>query len=120
MLGGVRNHVHMVARRPEGENFWNRAPSEVFTLLTKAVEDAPSDAEKSLAGRRVLVEGDDVIRIFEFKEGYRARIKLDHRRLNWYESDGEVVVLDGDSVFERMRIAEDGSLKGDGLSISYL
>jgi hypothetical protein len=120
LLGGVRNHVHMVARRPEGENFWTRAPIEVFTLLTKAVEGSPTEFEKALAGRRVLVERDDSIRILDFQEGHRARLKLDHRLFNWYESDGELVVLDGDSVFERMGVSEDGSLRLDGASVSYL
>jgi hypothetical protein len=120
LLGGVRNHIHMVARRPEGENFWTRAPGEVFTLLTKAVDNEPSRVEEGLFGRRVLVEGDDSIRIFEFKEGHRARLKLDHRHFNWYESDGEVVILDGDSVFERLKVSEDGSLHRDGVSVSYL
>jgi hypothetical protein len=120
LLGGVRNHIHMVARRPEGENFWTRCPAEVFTLLTKAIDKDPSDLEKWLVGRRVLVEGEDSIRIFEFKEGYRARLKLDHRNFNWCESGGDVVVLDGDSVFERMRVQEDGSLCKDGASVSFL
>lgn len=120
LLGGVRNHVHMVARQPEGENFWTRAPKEIFTLLTKAIDATPTDTEKKLVGRRILVEGENSIRIFEFKENHRAGLKLDHRRLNWYESDGEVVVLDGDSVMERMKVASDGSLHQDGSSVSFL
>jgi hypothetical protein len=120
LLGGVRNHIHMVARRPEGENFWSRAPIEVFTLLTKAVENDPGETERGLAGKRVLVERDDSIRIIEFDDGYRARLKLDRRRLNWYESGGEVVVLDGDSVLERINVSEDGSLRSDGASVSLL
>lgn len=120
ILGGVRNHIHMVARKPEGENFWSRAPGEVFTLLTKALDDSPNEFEESLIGRRVLVEGEISIRIFEFKDNYQARLKLDHRRLNWYEHAGEVVILDGDSVMERMRVAEDGSLRQEGSAVSFL
>jgi hypothetical protein len=120
LLGGFRNHIHMVARRPEGENFWNRAPIEVFTLLTKAIDNSPTEIEKKFAGRRLLVEDENSMRIFELKEGYQARVKLDHRRFNWYESDGEVLVLDGDSVMERLRVLADGSLGRDGASVSFL
>ena len=120
LLGGVRNHVHMVARRPEGENFWSRTSGEVFTLLTKAVEDSPTELEKSLVGRRILVEGDTSIKIFEFKKGYQARMKLDSRVLNWYESEGEVVILDGDAIVERMGVLDDGSLRQEGSAVSFL
>lgn len=120
VLGGVRNHVHMIARQSEGENFWDRAPKEIFTLLTKAVDAQPTETERGLVDRRVLVEGEDSIRIFEFMPGHRARLKLDHRPLNWYESEGEVVILDGGSVMERLRVAEDGGLIREGSSVSFL
>jgi hypothetical protein len=117
LLGrGVRNHIHMIARRPDGENFWNRTSIEVFTLITKVVKGVPSDSEKALVGSRVLVEGDEYIRVFELQDSYWARLKLDNRRFNWYESNGELIILDGDSVFERMKLLEDGSLFKDGAS----
>jgi hypothetical protein len=120
LLGGVRNHIHMVARRPEGENFWSRCSPEAFMLLTKAVDGSPTDVERRLAGRRILVEDESSIRIFELKDGYRAALKLDHRRFNWYESEGEVLILDGDSVAERLKVGSDGSLVRDGASVSFL
>lgn len=120
LLGGVRNHIHMVARRPHGENFWNRTSVEVFALLTKVLDNAPNEFEKGMVGRRVLVEGDESIKIFEFKDSYQVRLKPSQRLLHWCEHAGELFVLDGESVMERMQIAADGSLHQDGSSVSLL
>lgn len=117
LFGGPRNHIHQISRVPEGENFWGRASPECFTLLTKRVDDDPSELERSLAGRRFLMEAPDAVRIVEFMDGYVARIKLEHRRFNWYESRGEVLLIDATEIIHRFRVLDDGSLSCEGHSV---
>lgn len=120
MLKGVRNHIHMVSRGQDAENFFYRCSPETFNLLVKVADAAPTDIEKSLSGQRLLLESGEAIRILELQDGHTARVKLDNRRFNWYESGGEVVVLESGNVFCRIAVSSDGSLKSDGLEMSVL
>jgi hypothetical protein len=120
MLKGVRNHIHMISRSQDAENFFYRCSPETFELLTRVADNAPSDSEKNLAGKRLLLENGEAIRILEIHDGYTARVKLDHRRFNWYESNGEFVILESGNVFCRIKALEDGSMKCDNFDVSVL
>lgn len=120
MLGGVRNHIHMISREAQAENFYYRSSYETFLLLTKVAESSPTEAERRLFGKRILIENGQSIKIFEFSEGYTARSKPDMKRLNWYESDGVVVVMDAGSICERLVIGQEGSLSCEGSQVSAL
>lgn len=119
LFGGVRNHVHMISRLSEGENFWNRASMESFFLLTKVVDNSPTDIESRLFGKRMLLENDSAVRIFEFRANYTARVKPDNKQINWYEQDGSVIILDAGSVTNRIR-AEGDSFVCDDFKVSFL
>lgn len=120
LLKGVRNHVHMISRGQDAENFFHRCSLETFDLLVKVADANPTDIEKSLAGSRILMENGEAIRILELQEGHTARVKLDNRRFNWYESDGEVLVLESGNIFCRMSVSGDGSLTSEGFELSVL
>lgn len=120
LLGGVRNHIHMISRSDEAENFMFRASPESFKLLTKVADSSPTEIERRFAGSRLLLESHDSIRIIQLNEGYTARVKLDHRKFNWYESDGEIVVLEAGNVFNRIKVGEDGSVGSEGFEASIL
>lgn len=120
LLKGVRNHIHMISRVQEAENFFYRASPETFALLVKVAENSPTEIEKELSGKRLLLENGEAIRIMEIQEGYTARVKLDHRRFNWYESEGEVVVLESGNVFCRLKVSPDGKVACDGFEVSIL
>lgn len=118
MLGGFRNHVHMISRADVAENFMYRSSVETFTLLTKVADDSPTELERRMFGRRLLFESGDSIRIVHFDQGYTARIKLDHKKFNWYADGDEIVVLDAGSVLIRFSYEADGRFAGDGLEIT--
>lgn len=120
LFGGIRNHIHQVSRVAEGENFWDRSSPECFMLLTKRIDDDPNEMERSIVGRRFLVEAPNFIRIVEFKEDYIARIKLEHRQLNWYESKGEVLLFLADEILHRFKVLEDGTLSCEGFSVKEI
>jgi len=120
LFGGPRNHIHMVSRLPEAENFWYRATPENFNLLVKAIENQPTEKERMMLGRRLLLENDSTLQIVTFREGYTAEIKLDRRRFNWYESEGEILILDGGSVFNRIMVEDDGSMSCHGFAVSEI
>lgn len=120
IFGGVKNHIHQISRVPEGENFWGRATPECFKLLTRAIEDDPSEVEKSLAGKRFLLESDDCVRLVEFQKGYVARIKLDHKRFNWYQEGDKILLLDATEIIHRFQVSESGALSCDGFSVKEI
>lgn len=120
MLGGIRNHIHMISRTDQAENFTYRASPESFKLLTKVAESSPTEIEQRFFGTRILLESQDAIRIIQLNEGYTARVKLDDRKFNWYESDGEILVLEAGNVFNRIKVGEDSLLSSEGFSVSVL
>lgn len=120
LFGGVRNHIHQVARVPEGENFWGRCSPESYRVLVKRIENDPSEIERSVFGKRLLVENESCVKIIELKDNYTARIKLEHKSFNWYESKGELLVLDETEVIHRIRVGEDNTYESEGFSVKEI
>ena len=108
LLGGFRNHIHMISRDSDSENFSHRISPEGFGLLMKVADSSLTELERRLVGRRLLFENDTEMRILEFCEGYRAKMKLSGERFNWYERDGEVLVLENGSLFVKLKSLDGG------------
>jgi hypothetical protein len=117
LLGGIRNHIHKVYRLSPGESPWGKSTPEGFTLLTKVLDASPNEKELSLAGKRFLLEGASVVRLFEFMDGYRAKSKTEDKKLNWYENEGEILILCEGVIVDRLRIDESGRLTAEGMSV---
>jgi len=120
LLGGLRNHIHQISRSPERENFWGGASAEGFALLTKAIEYNPTKLERSLFGKRLVVEGEDFIRIVDFFEGYRARVKLDRREFHWCEFGDKIVVMGSGEVIHRIKVEEGGGFSCEGALVAMI
>jgi len=120
LLGGLRNHIHQVSRSPERENFWGGASAEGFALLIKAIEGNPTELERSLFGKRLVVEGEDFIRIVDFLEGYRARVKLDQREFHWCEFGDKIVVMGSGEVIHRIKVEEGGGFSCEGALVAMI
>ena len=109
LVGGIKNHIHLICRSNEGENFDCRVTTDKFDLLNKIVKGELTDLENSILGKRYMNETDRYIRIYEFVENYRVNCKFDHRRLMWFEKNGVILVMDG------QQIAFTLSIKGSDL-----
>lgn len=120
MFGGVRNHIHQVARVAEGENFFGRCSPEAYSLLAKRVECSPSEIERSMVGKRLLLESDHHVKIVSFEENYVARVKMENRPFNWYESEGYVLVLESSEVIHRVRVDGHGFYECEGFSVKEI
>jgi hypothetical protein len=120
LLGGVRNHIHQVSRSKERENLWECSSAENFALLTKVVDNDPTDFERSLFGKRLLIESEDFIKIIELMEGYKARVKFEEGRSHWLEHAGEVLIMKFDEVVYRIKIDESGSLSCEGAMLTII
>lgn len=120
LLGGVRNHIHMISRGPDAENFSHRVSPESFDLLVKVAESSPTELENRLAGKRLLLENETEMRILELGQGYRARMKLSGSRFNWYEREKELIVLEDGSLFAKFTPSEDGGFLCDNFAVSVL
>lgn len=121
IFGGFRNHIHQISRIPEGENFFGRPSSpDSFKLLTKAIDNQPTEIEKSLFDKRFLMESPNSVRIIEFQKGYVAKIKLEETRCNWFEQDGRIIMLTDNSLSHRFDVESPGVLSCRGYSIKEI
>ena len=111
LVGGVLNHIHMIARNLEGENFtWDRASNEQFVLLTKIIDKNPTEVEKSLEGSRFLFETKDVLTTYEFKPNHVLRAKFENCPFMWMEQDGLVYVFKGNELVHKLSLDASGNL----------
>jgi hypothetical protein len=116
LLGGKFNHIHMISRRTEGENFhWERAPDEMFVLLTKIVDKKVSEIEDSIKGKKFLLDTEDTLKTYEFKDNHILVVKFEHHNFLWMEHDGTVYVFNGKDIAHRFSLNADGSLSEGGL-----
>ena len=77
LVGGPLNHIHMISRQTEGENFtWDRASNEQFILLTKIVDKNPTESEKSLIGSKFLLDTKDTLKTYEFGGNHLLKAKF--------------------------------------------
>lgn len=109
LFGGVKNHIHLIARSKEGENF-PKAEAHCFTIITKVVDNNPTEMEKKIAGSRFLIETEDDLKIYEFNSNYGVKVKFEDHIFNWMEYDGSLVILDRGNIVSRISIQENGDL----------
>lgn len=120
LLGGHRNHIHQMRRKPEGENFWRGTPPEAYDLLVRLVEGGSSPAEERLTGRRLLLEDDKSVRILELLENHFARLKPEGRPLQWYGLGDLALVLNGCEILYKFDLSSGGPVAVDGRSVREL
>lgn len=102
LFGGIKNHIHMVSRVEKAENFRvGRCSYESFLLLTKAIEANPSENEISLIGKKIKFQEGDKIKNLQLKPFYFAEVEEDKSHLNWFEDEGDIVILKGIKVAYR-------------------
>lgn len=104
---GVRNHIHLVRRMPEGENFTDIISKTGYEILTRTIDGFVTDLEKSITGNRYMLETDNYIRTYEFAENRSVLCRFDHRKLLWLEKDGLICVLDGDQPAFNLKLQGD-------------
>lgn len=112
---GVRNHIHLVSRDCSGENFDNRAAPECFRVITKVVDNNPTENEQILFGKKFLFECPDFLKLYEFRSNYSLKVKFEDQMFQWMEEDGVIKVLNG-GVVNRFEMKADGTLV-DGSTI---
>jgi hypothetical protein len=112
LLKGIRNHIHLISRDEQGENFagWERCSKEAFNLLLKVIEGENSEIEKQVMGGRYLFETEDSLKTYKFLEGNIVIVKFDHP-FNWYENDGILFVLNKGETIHRLKQDEQGDLR---------
>jgi hypothetical protein len=110
LVGGVRNHIHLVRRTTEGENFTNIVSMDGYDVLTRIVDNKITDLEMSILGNRYMLETHRYIRTYEFAENHQVICKFDHRKLLWLEKDGLIVVLDGGNLAFKLQMQGDDLL----------
>lgn len=120
LLGGIRNHIHMISRNSEGENFWHRITPENYDLLIRLVEGGDNPTESRLKGKRILIESNELIRVLEFKPGHIVRTKPEDRVFNWYGSGDEAIVLDAGSVVYRLKTEPNDVISCEGFTVTRL
>jgi hypothetical protein len=107
LVGGVRNHIHLVRRTPDGENFTDIISKTGYEILTRIIDGVAKDLEKAIVGNRYMLETDRYIRTYEFAENHLVNCRFDHRKLLWLENDGIICVLDGDQPAFNLRLQGD-------------
>jgi hypothetical protein len=117
IVGGTLNHIHMIARDVDGENFtWDRAPSEQFILLTKIIDKNPTKSETSLIGSKFLLDTHDNLRTYEFKDNYLVRVKFEDRHFMWMDHNDLIHIFNGNELVHKFSINTDGCLS-DGRTV---
>jgi hypothetical protein len=107
LIGGVRNHIHLVRRTIEGENFSNIVSLNGYDILTRIIDNKMTDLENSIVGNRYMLETHQYIRTYEFAENHRVFCRFDHRNLLWFDKEGFIVVLDGDQLTFKLQVQGD-------------
>jgi hypothetical protein len=115
LIGGVKNHIHLVRRTSEGENFTDIVSTDGYDLLTRIVDNEITDLEKSILGNRYMFETKRYIRTYEFAENHRVIGRFDQRELWWLDKNGFICVLDGDQLAFKLQLQGD-DLVGENTS----
>lgn len=117
LLGGMLNHIHMISRQTEGENFtWDRASHEHFILLTKIIDKNPTDAENSLIGSKFLLDTQDALKTYEFGANHILKAKFEDRPFMWMEYKNLIHIFNGNELLHKFSLNKDGNLT-DGKNI---
>lgn len=111
LVGGTLNHIHMISRKREGENFqWERASAEQFLLLTKIVDGNLTEIETALLGSKFLLDTREALTTYEFKENYILKSRTEDYPFMWMENDGFIFVLNGNTILHKFSLNDAGNL----------
>jgi len=116
LLGGMKNHIHLISRTQK----WSSTSPECFILLTKVIDDNPTDTERAIEGKRFLLEEEDSLRSIHFLNGYVATMKPDRQTLNWCEFDGEITLFVNGGISDRFQVDSKGDLKSERFTITKI
>ena len=114
-FGGHLNHIHMLSREAEGENFgdFERGGEAQWTALTRKIDGEMTELERSLAGKRFVLETKDELKLYEFRGDRTARAKFDDTNYIWVEHEGKICLFDGPrDVLMRLEMQKGGVLSG--------
>jgi hypothetical protein len=121
LVGGTLNHIHMIARNIEGENFtWDRASNEQFILLTKIIEKNPTETEKMLEGSRFLLDTKDTLTTYEFLPNYLLKAKFEDHPFMWMEHNGLIHVFNRNEQIHRFLMGTDGTLSDGKVTLKKI
>jgi hypothetical protein len=112
-FGGNLNHIHLVSREPEGDNFsWERCGKIQYEALARAIEGTKTEKENAVSGKKFILETEQELTLYEFKENRTARIKFDEETYIWLEYEDEIVLCrNGNEIHRKFKIAENGDLR---------
>jgi len=111
LVGGTLNHIHMIARHIEGENFtWDRASNEQFILLTKIIDRNPTKSENSLIGGKFLLDTNDTLKTYEFGDDHLLKAKFEDHPFMWMEHNGLIHVFNRNELIHKFSVDADGNL----------
>lgn len=115
IFGGRLNHIHMVSRKKNGENFhdWERCGEVQYHALTKSIEGTMGEEEKKICGKRMIMETENELRLYEFKEDRTLKIKFDERKYIWVEHEGFIKAFHDPREVEISFKNEGSSLMGE-------
>lgn len=113
LIGGVKNHVHLVTKNQPGENFEERLDDLSYVFFQKILENKHSELESNLIGRKFILETDYELKLYEFCDLFWLRIKF-HEPMNWFEHQGYIYVLQNRNVFMKLQF-RDSELIGDDI-----
>jgi hypothetical protein len=112
VFGGKINHIHMIARIANGENFGeNERCGEVqYLALTRAIDGVMTKVEEKISGRKFLLETETELKTYEFRKNRTLKIKFDEKNYIWVEFEGEICIFyDAREIYKKFTI-KDGNL----------
>jgi len=114
LVDGIKNHIHLISRNASGENFIEeRASGYIFSILTKIINKEISDIEHQLINKKYLLEQEDSIKIYEFKDNFLLKVKLEECSFMWLEQEGTIYLIDQSKILYSLKLEENGDLVGD-------
>lgn len=124
-FGGFLNHIHMVSRNPLGDNFqdWERCKRAQYEILTRSIDKTFTEKENKIVGKKMLMDTEHELFLYEFKENRTVRIKFDDRKYIWLEHEGIIKMFCNSNEEQAevcLELQENGDLVGkriDGLPI---
>lgn len=119
LLGGLKNHIHLIARVSKGENLGQRCSYEGFILLTKVIENRPSETELSLIGKKAIIDSEGSQIVVELKSGYKGKIDS-KKSCSWCEIDNNLLIMDGNKVLYRMSMRSANFMASKGARVPFL
>lgn len=95
LFGGRLNHIHAVSRDSEGENFDEgfRSGNAQYEALMRQADGIMTELEKSISGKRFLLETENELTVYEFMPNRTMRIKFDHQTYIWVEINGFIKIF---------------------------